>query len=113
MNKKIKIIIVILIIIFIVFISLRMYFSKIAEGDAKYFICSPETYFCSGGRLDITVPCSSDNDCYIERIETYCNEKGPMTIIYPCISCRTYCGNEGYCKSCNCHSFLPQLLGVF
>ncbi len=47
------------------------------------------------------IPCDSDTDCHSESTKEYCGE-GNFPSIHSCIGERNYCGEDGFCKQCQC-----------
>ena len=52
------------------------------------------------------VPCSNNDDCSIEKMQDFCSPGHPSLL--KCAGARYYCGNEGYCKGCDCFWLLPN-----
>ena len=54
------------------------------------------------------VPCLIDNDCSIENMGFYCEPGDPSLLL--CANARYYCGEDGYCKGCDCPTRLQRLI---
>ncbi|PIR72616.1 MAG: hypothetical protein COU42_00675 [Candidatus Nealsonbacteria bacterium CG10_big_fil_rev_8_21_14_0_10_36_24] len=71
---------------------------KYAECSSHYVVsCFNENY---SKVIKRNIPCSDDNDCSLENMNSYCSPGYPN--ILKCIGAKYYCGEDGFCKGCDC-----------
>ena len=84
-----------------ILVSVFFFFGK---GSIKYFICHDHyTIFCYYENFEAEkekIPCNNDKDCSVDNMHIYCG-LGWINQIKS-LSARYYCGNDGFCKGCDC-----------
>jgi len=72
-------------------------------GVVKYSECASHyavSCYQDLEKIKENIPCSSDKDCSFENMKSFCSPGGPNLLL--CIGAKYYCGEEGYCKGCDC-----------
>ncbi|MCD4760940.1 hypothetical protein K8R42_03520 [bacterium] len=73
------------------------------QNAPEYSQCSDHytvSYYQGTEKTKDAIPCSNDNDCIKKNMVNYC-QPGYAELLR-CIPAKYYCGDDGYCKSCNC-----------
>ncbi len=109
MNKKISfpIAIIIIIILAVLVGSVIVWqiknFKEEPQGQEKYSSC-PDHYtvncYQDSETIKENIPCSSDVDCEENNMAEHCKPGSPNVL--DCLGAKYYCGDDGFCKGCNC-----------
>ncbi len=74
------------------------------ENNVDYSQCSDfSTVECYNNNNKITaekILCSKDSDCLSEKMNIFCSP-GYANML-ECIGAKYFCGDDGYCKGCDC-----------
>lgn len=108
MNKKISFpLAIIIIVVCAVLIGLIIWQYRIIPGfeikPVKYSECEGHytvTCYQDSEIIKENIPCISDEDCTEANMEKFCSP-GNANVL-DCIGAKYYCGNDGFCKGCNC-----------
>lgn len=92
-NKKIILVSVGILLI----ITFAIYFIFFTCSDHYTVSC----YYPDSENKEIkNIPCSSNNDCSVKSMVSYCSPDCPD--LYPTYG-KYYCGDDGYCRGCNAY----------
>jgi len=94
-NKKI---IYFSLIILSIIIAFAIYFIFFTCSDHYTVTCY---YLDNENKETKNIPCSSNNDCSVKSMVSYCSPDCP-DLFYRTYG-KYYCGDDGYCKGCNAY----------
>ena len=100
-----KWVIVSIIIFLMVIVAVYLFTVFIPSRTLTFSRCSkPINLFCTGENSSISkdkIPCKNDNDCKSPVADTFCTPDMPSWT--DCIGEKDYCGQDGFCKQCQCN----------